>query len=148
MIVEKLVKHFLGGSNTGCLEMYASEKAILRYYEKNTGKKLTFEEIMSRLKDNDPESVQAVQAAGQYLGIGIANLLNGFNPSLILIPKPSISSEEMDLATRRTNCVLPLFYNVLFPRKHSGFSTWAKCLRRGRGCPGLASLFQRAKNFL
>lgn len=102
--------------NTGCLEMYASEKAILHYYEKNTGKKLTFEEIMSRLKDNDPESVQAVQAAGQYLGIGIASLLNGFNPSLVLIGNRVSQARKWILRpveqTVRSRCFITSYFPI------------------------------------
>jgi glucokinase-like ROK family protein len=71
--------------NHGCLEMYASERALVRRYQQLTGTHLTTEEILLRLKENDAAALEAIQTVGQYLGIGVANLLNGLNPSLILI---------------------------------------------------------------
>lgn len=71
--------------NQGCWEMYASEKALVDQYRRLSGRQLTSEAILALAEENETFALEALQAVGQYLGIGIANILNGLNPSLVLI---------------------------------------------------------------
>lgn len=69
--------------NRGCLELYASEKAIL-----DQQKSLPFHslhEAIQRAEQDDADALHTLQQLGEYLGIGIANLVNGFNPVLVII---------------------------------------------------------------
>ncbi|MFD1675500.1 ROK family protein [Alicyclobacillus fodiniaquatilis] len=85
--------------NRGCLEMYASEKALMEQYEHIAGESLPTHEIVERAKAQEPEAIQAVKAVGAYLGIGIATLLNGLNPSLILIGSRMRAVDDVLLAS-------------------------------------------------
>jgi predicted NBD/HSP70 family sugar kinase len=71
--------------NFGCLEIYASEAALEQAYQRASGRPARFEEVQERLQDNDPAAIEAVQSAGYYLGVGVANILNGLNPSMVVI---------------------------------------------------------------
>ncbi|WAH43017.1 ROK family protein [Alicyclobacillus fastidiosus] len=71
--------------NQGCWEMYASERALVSTYEKLAGSSSRFEDILSRLPASDRAALQAFQSVGQYLGVGISNLINGLNPSMIIV---------------------------------------------------------------
>ncbi|WP_083521226.1 ROK family protein [Alicyclobacillus kakegawensis] len=71
--------------NHGCLEMYASERALVQKYRQLTGLACSSEDILARLDAGDADALRAIQTVGQYLGIGVANLVGGLNPSLILI---------------------------------------------------------------
>ncbi|GMA49258.1 hypothetical protein GCM10025857_06150 [Alicyclobacillus contaminans] len=71
--------------NHGCLEMYASERALIHRYQMLTKSKHSSEDILARLQSGEQAAKEAVHTIGTYLGIGLSNLINGLNPSLILI---------------------------------------------------------------
>ncbi|UOF91283.1 ROK family transcriptional regulator [Fodinisporobacter ferrooxydans] len=78
--------------NYGCWEQYASEQALLRYLQEEE------EEVSEALKLSPnlvsvavaraiekPSYKRAFQVLGQYLGIGISNIVNALNPELVVI---------------------------------------------------------------
>ncbi len=77
----------------GCVEAYAGAPGIIRtYYEisnqqPNTGKTQYDEiiQILTAYKNNDPFAIQTIQKTAYYLGAGLANLVNLFNPEKIII---------------------------------------------------------------
>jgi len=83
--------------NRGCWELYASENALLsraaRYLQERkllpgrTGaeQELTLDAIVSMAEKGDDGIIQLFNEAGYYLGIGIANVINTFNPELVVI---------------------------------------------------------------
>lgn len=86
--------------NNGCLESYASARAILskatsllekgresileRYCHGNFYK-LTAEDIFSAALDGDMLSREVLKTAGRYLGIGIANMINIMSPEAVIL---------------------------------------------------------------
>ncbi len=86
--------------NIGCLEMLASGTAVAREAIKriHQGEKSSLTEMMSgRVEDITAETVEAAAAGGDalaseiiteaatYLGIGMVNLVNIFNPEMIIV---------------------------------------------------------------
>lgn len=80
--------------NRGCLESYVGTKAILRRARQMMKKtpsrlrrysRLTPKIIADEAKKGDRVSRKIFAEIGQYLGIGIGNLLNLFDPALIVI---------------------------------------------------------------
>lgn len=86
--------------NAGCLEAVASGTAIAReareLVARGGGKKILAEaggspeEITSALvttaaAGGDPDALRIITVAARYLGIGIANILNLLNPSLVVL---------------------------------------------------------------
>jgi predicted NBD/HSP70 family sugar kinase len=70
--------------NRGCWEMYASERAMADQLGLAYKPGIT-ELIIDRLEKRDAAALAAVDEAGRCLGIGIANLINTFNPQLVVI---------------------------------------------------------------
>lgn len=77
--------------NDGCWEQYASEQALLRYLRQRQQSPESLElspDLVSvaveRAADNEGYR-RAFQSIGSYLGIGISNIVNAFNPELIVI---------------------------------------------------------------
>lgn len=83
--------------NLGCLEQYASATALVSFTRENINKfpessiheiikkepltaKIIYEEALKK----DPLAVNAIKDISGYLGIGVANLVNIFNPEAIL----------------------------------------------------------------
>ncbi|MFB5189553.1 ROK family transcriptional regulator [Alicyclobacillus fastidiosus] len=71
--------------NHGCLEIYASEKAMLDQYQQLTGTRKSLPEIARLAQSGDAHASAAIRSAASYLGIGAASLVNGLNPALILV---------------------------------------------------------------
>lgn len=67
----------------GCWELYASEKT----YD-NLGLSLparTTAELVRHAQNGQEDTLQHFSTMGEYLGIGVTNLINSFNPELIVI---------------------------------------------------------------
>ena len=72
--------------NRGCLEAMCSKKRLLSLYESASGQCLTDLATLEKLySDGDKPAVFAVNECAKYLGIGLANLVNVFNPSSLII---------------------------------------------------------------
>lgn len=70
--------------NVGCIESYCSEKAVERY-----AAELGLNEDVQRIHElsieGDTRAIGAINKASEYLGLAIANLINTFNPPLIVV---------------------------------------------------------------
>jgi glucokinase-like ROK family protein len=86
--------------NIGCWEEYASEKALLRYLKENAAKhpdslllaegslnpdSLTIFKIAEAAKKGDSLAIAGLKNIGYYLGVGIANLINVFDPKCVVV---------------------------------------------------------------
>lgn len=117
--------------NHGCLESYASARAILSYavsalehdfesilreYHNGNIYRLTPEDIYKAALDGDNLSRDALREAGKYLGVGISNIINIFSPEAIILAGGLIGAwnvyivEAIKEASRRT--LKPLFDKV------------------------------------
>jgi len=70
----------------GCWETEAGEAALAERagLTEFVGQQL-IEEITQRVDDRDPQTLQALQVTGTWLGYGIGNLINVFNPDVVVI---------------------------------------------------------------
>ena len=84
--------------NRGCWEVYASNSAAVRYYAQSIspgrgGKSAnrsqeiapTFDDILRLADQGDPKAIEALDQMAHYLGAGIALLVTGLAPDVIII---------------------------------------------------------------
>ena len=72
--------------NRGCLERMCAPDRMLRLYNESTGNSLDdLSAFARRLELGDPAAENALDDCAQYLGIGLANLVNLFNPDSIAV---------------------------------------------------------------
>ena len=86
--------------NTGCLEMFASGKAIAREAIRHIsdGEKsslvemadgqienITAENVVAAARDGDSLANEVLSRSSHYLGVGMVNIVNIFNPEMIII---------------------------------------------------------------
>jgi glucokinase-like ROK family protein len=84
--------------NYGCLEIKASGMAIVKRVKEGLQlgykssfpypldtEKITFSDILDAIEMRDPFTLAIVEEAANYLGIGLTNIINYFNPDLIII---------------------------------------------------------------
>ncbi|WP_068616108.1 ROK family transcriptional regulator [Paenibacillus tuaregi] len=87
--------------NYGCWELYASERALMeeagrsgslmqafppgKITAEGSRSAMRLEHLIQLAEGGNPEAETLLKNNGRYLGIGIANLINIFNPELIII---------------------------------------------------------------
>lgn len=69
----------------GCFEAYASAQAMRELYFELTGKEKTTFQIKKEFLKKKSEAIFVVNETAKWLAIGIANLINIFNPDLIVL---------------------------------------------------------------
>ncbi|WP_404454889.1 ROK family transcriptional regulator [Virgibacillus necropolis] len=85
--------------NEGCWELYASEQALLNSakqlgIQSAENNNITLEDINKLAQENDPKAIQVIEEIGHYLGIGINNIVNIFNPDQIIVGNRISTSEK------------------------------------------------------
>jgi predicted NBD/HSP70 family sugar kinase len=73
--------------NRGCWEMYASNLAAVRYYtgSKSRSPAPSFEDLLRLATQGDSKAVEAINRMAHYLGVGMAMLVTGLAPDMILV---------------------------------------------------------------
>lgn len=72
--------------NRGCLEAMCNPKRLLSLYSSASGEQAVgLSDIHCLHSEKNPHAMVAVEECGSYLGVGMANLVNLFNPSAIVI---------------------------------------------------------------
>ena len=70
----------------GCVEAYVGASAILRRWGRPAADELTgMAELAAAVRAEDPAALAAVEQVGRYLGAGLANLVNIFNPDIVVL---------------------------------------------------------------
>jgi len=69
--------------NRGCWELYASERALLSKAEELGYHDL--ESVLAAAESGQPAVIALLEEIGEYLGIGIANIVNIFNPDAVVM---------------------------------------------------------------
>jgi glucokinase len=101
--------------NYGCLEVMASGTALVRYVSLavsrrpdtalgralEEGRELTGPLVTELASEGDPVACEALAAIGRNLGIGLANIVNIFNPEVIVIGGGVIGAGELLLEPAR-----------------------------------------------
>lgn len=86
--------------NVGCLEMLASGKAVAREAQRlvKQGRKtvltelaegeiqnITAQTVATGARKGDPLALRVIAKAAEYLGVGMVNMVNVFNPDMIVV---------------------------------------------------------------
>lgn len=74
-----------GCGNKGCLEAYCSGTGISERFYKKYHIRLNTKEILKLAKKRDRNALELLNETGYYLGIGLSNIVNIFEPDLIII---------------------------------------------------------------
>ena len=78
--------------NHGCWEVCGSNSAAVRYYteaaprsKKSSASLPTFEDIVLLAEQDDPKAVEALERMAHYLGAGLAMLMTGLAPDVLVL---------------------------------------------------------------
>ncbi|MBP1969311.1 glucokinase-like ROK family protein [Virgibacillus natechei] len=84
----------------GCWELYASEQALIKNAEQklptelHSNEDITLENLLRLSESGNMDTMRLFEEIGMYLGIGINNIINIFNPEQIIIGNRLASSEK------------------------------------------------------
>ncbi len=108
----------------GCLEAYISERGIRRTAKEIFGKEIDTISLFEMAKKGDRKAVKVWQITGQYLGISLANIVDDFNPDIIIIGGGIAGTGEFLLSPARRemrkNILSPLAKNTKVVRAKLG----------------------------
>ncbi|NMB02446.1 MAG: ROK family transcriptional regulator [Firmicutes bacterium] len=118
----------------GCWEVYSDEQAILQRAVRSIktspdsllftwsvveNRPLTVDNIVCAANLEDKTAVQVVQETGWYLGVGIANIVNGINPDMVIvggrIAESTILFEEINRVVAERGLQIPAAKVCLSP---------------------------------
>ncbi|PZE20728.1 ROK family transcriptional regulator [Paenibacillus xerothermodurans] len=71
--------------NVGCWELYASEQAMLQQAQMLPGRPTDVAALARLAEQDNPEAAALLDQTGYYLGVGLINVINTFNPEQIII---------------------------------------------------------------
>lgn len=69
----------------GCWELYASEHALLARAGQELGHEVDLETMLSKAESGDARVISLFEQLGYYLGVGVVNIINGYNPEFIIL---------------------------------------------------------------
>jgi N-acetylglucosamine repressor len=88
----------------GCWELYSSERALLRYIQEYGHLNDTefpgadfVERCQAEALRGNTAYLHAFQSVAQHLGVGLANIANGLNPSMIIVGGNLMRAEQLIL---------------------------------------------------
>ncbi len=84
----------------GCLEALASSAAVQRSYQRlaDAPPDGGISTVVEAAREGDPLALHVLDEAARHLGIGIATLVNLFNPSVVILGGELMEAEELILA--------------------------------------------------
>lgn len=85
--------------NEGCWELYASEQALIRNAQKlgliiPMNDEPPIENLLTLVRNNNEQATSLFEEIGDYLGVGINNIINTFNPQQVIIGNQIAALEE------------------------------------------------------
>ncbi len=105
MIVESGGPECICG-NRGCLEVFASERGVLKNIRKDQAfrnKEITIEKVFELYKKGDQVCTKVMEEAAHYMSIGIANLITIFEVNQVVIGGSVVEAGENFLSILREN---------------------------------------------
>jgi len=129
----------------GCLEAYASAPAMVSDFKKRVGRarlvnefglnpsKFGMKEIEQLARSGVVEAVAAITQGAEYLGIGLASILNLFDPDIVVVGGGAAQIGELYLSqVRSTAHQLALPTAASIPIMPAGLKNWANLV--GAAC--------------
>lgn len=123
--------------NRGCLETVASMPAIIQAItaRRRMTEPLSVQDVINAARDGDSVVADEIKKAGRYLGIAVANLIDLFNPSRVIIGGQLAEAGEIVVNTIRETA-----QRRTFPMSYAGVQIVRNVLGADSVCIGACTL--------
>lgn len=86
--------------NRGCWELYVSERTFLRQLSRLKGRTLNdIREALDLIRNNDVNALNCLDQIAYYLGLGVTNIINIFDPELVILNGNLVESSPLVMST-------------------------------------------------
>ncbi|NLL01184.1 MAG: ROK family transcriptional regulator [Clostridiales bacterium] len=106
--------------NLGCLEQYVSERVLMQEFARLKGlEEADFTTFSRMLEENDSIAQQVMDRFVKYMSVGINNILNAYNPEIVIINSsftiqfPHILKQIEDTLKSKMNSYIQIVPSVL-----------------------------------
>lgn len=106
--------------NHGCFEQYVSERVLLQAFARLKGiEEADFASFRRMLEENDPIAQQIMDQFVKYMSVGINNILNAYNPEIVIINSsftihfPHVLKQIEEALKSRMNSYIQIVPSVL-----------------------------------
>jgi N-acetylglucosamine repressor len=97
-IVLDVARSQADNAESGSLESLAADPAVIRTVrEKDTGRTFTLSDVTAAAQSGDPLARAALERSGEYLGVGLASVINILSPNLVIISGEGVSAGDFRL---------------------------------------------------
>ncbi|MEO5952074.1 MAG: ROK family protein, partial [Chloroflexia bacterium] len=114
----------------GCLEAFAADPAILKRMRSSLGRDVTMEQAVALARQGDSVALGIFAAAGRTLGTAMADLINIFNPPLLVVGGEGANMLDLMLEplqdALRANCFDGFFDDLNLIVEPWGDDAWAR----------------------
>lgn len=100
-----------GCGSRGCLETYLSESGIRKTAFEIFGRRIDTITLKDMARKGDSKAIEVWKITGEYLGLGLANIVDALNPDIIVIGGGIASAGELLLNSAKSE----MRKNVLSP---------------------------------
>jgi predicted NBD/HSP70 family sugar kinase len=83
-----------GCGNRGCLETVACDAALARAVSQRLGRKVTVDTALALAREGEPAAAEELRRACCYLAVGMAAVINLFNPSTLFVHGSLLAAGE------------------------------------------------------
>lgn len=107
--------------NYGCLEQYVSQSALLREMAARKGvSSVTFAAFIALYRNGDKDALATMQDFITYMTIGLNNILNAYNPEILVINSnfTSVIPELTDQIVAGLNCRMNNYEHIVASTLH------------------------------
>ncbi|HUT96262.1 MAG TPA: ROK family protein [Candidatus Paceibacterota bacterium] len=98
--------------NKGCLEAYLSESGIRKTAFEILGRRIDTITLYNMARKGDSKAMEVWKITGEYLGLGLANIVDTLNPNIIVIGGGIANAGELLLNSAKSE----MRKNVLSPK--------------------------------
>jgi N-acetylglucosamine repressor len=85
-------------AESGSLESLAADPAVIRAVRgRENGKAWTLNDVTAAAEAGDPAARAALERSGEYLGVGLASVINILSPTLIIVSGEGVSAGDFRL---------------------------------------------------
>jgi predicted NBD/HSP70 family sugar kinase len=99
--------------NSGCWELYTSENTFLHHLSELKKRPVSnIEEALELIHRGDADALNVLERMGYYLGLGVNNIINIFDPELVTLKGDLVSSSPLVLETVKRTVAARAFKHV------------------------------------
>lgn len=99
--------------NRGCWELYTSEQTFLHHLSQAKKRTISdIQEALAMVRDSDVDALNSLDQIAHYLGLGVTNIINIFDPERVILKGNLVESSPLVMNTIKNTVAARAFKHV------------------------------------